>query len=64
MTIVLLLFQQGLSVHKSLRVFMDEVIRKPRESIQLAVPAMLYTVQNNLLIVALKNLDAATYQVS
>jgi len=64
MTIVLLLFQQGLSVHKSVRVFMDEVVRKPRESVQLAVPAMLYTVQNNLLIVALKNLDAATYQVT
>eukprot|EP00088_Acartia_fossae_P027367 TRINITY_DN28126_c0_g1_i1.p1 TRINITY_DN28126_c0_g1~~TRINITY_DN28126_c0_g1_i1.p1 ORF type:complete len:355 (+),score=37.81 TRINITY_DN28126_c0_g1_i1:127-1191(+) len=64
MAIVLLLFQQGLSVHRSLRVFVDEVVRKPRETLLLSVPAMLYTVQNNLLIVALKNLDAATFQVT
>ncbi len=64
MVIVILLFQQGLSVHKSLRIYIDEVVRKPKETLLLGVPAMLYTVQNNLLIVALKNLDAATYQVT
>ena len=64
MVIVILLFQQGLSVHKSLRIYVDEVVRKPKETLLLGVPAMLYTVQNNLLIVALKNLDAATYQVT
>jgi hypothetical protein len=31
--------------------------------VRLAVPASLYTLQNNLLILALTNLDAATYQV-
>ena len=64
MVIVILLFQQGLSVHRSLRIYVDEVVRKPKETLLLGVPAMLYTVQNNLLIVALKNLDAATYQVT
>ena len=34
------------------------------DSIKLMVPAVLYTIQNNLLFLALSYLDAATYQVS
>lgn len=45
---------------KKLRV---EVTGKPREIAKLLVPALLYTVQNNMLYVALANLDAATYSV-
>lgn len=40
-----------------------EVVNQPLEMMKLMVPALLYTVQNNLLYVALKNLDAATYMV-
>lgn len=39
------------------------VIRAPVEMLKLSVPSFLYTVQNNLLYLALTNLDAATYQV-
>ena len=42
----------------------DEILDKPWETLKLAVPSGLYTIQNNLLYVALSNLDAATYQVS
>lgn len=35
----------------------------PNEMIKLCVPSFLYTVQNNLLYLALTNLDAATYQI-
>jgi len=35
-----------------------------KDSIKLLVPAVLYVIQNNLLYLALTNLDAATYQVT
>jgi len=38
-------------------------IGSPMEIVKLCVPSLLYTVQNNLLYLALTNLDAATYQV-
>lgn len=39
------------------------VIGDPMEMLKLSVPSFLYCVQNNLLYLALTNLDAATYQV-
>ncbi|XP_047445201.1 solute carrier family 35 member A3b [Mugil cephalus] len=42
----------------------EEIVNKPMETMKLAVPAGIYTLQNNLLYVALSNLDAATYQVT
>jgi UDP-sugar transporter A1/2/3 len=41
-----------------------EIIKKPYETLMLLVPAGLYTLQNNLLFIALSRLDAATYQVT
>lgn len=42
----------------------EEIVNKPVETMKLAIPAGIYTLQNNLLYVALSNLDAATYQVT
>ena len=39
-------------------------IRRWRDAILLGVPAGLYTLQNNLLFIALQNLDGTTYQVT
>mmetsp|Transcript_7654 Transcript_7654/g.10016 ORF Transcript_7654/g.10016 Transcript_7654/m.10016 type:complete len:437 (+) Transcript_7654:94-1404(+) len=39
------------------------VIQSPMEIVKLTIPSLLYTIQNNLLYLALTNLDAATYQV-
>jgi len=44
--------------------FINEIINKPKETAKLIVPSGLYAVQNNLLYLALSNLDAATYQVT
>jgi len=55
--------QRGFSIRRSWRAFRDEILGRPRETIKLIVPSGLYCLQNNLLFIALTNLDAATYQV-
>lgn len=51
------------SIKSLLNTINGEVLQKPKETSKLIVPAALYTIQNNLLFLALSNLDAATYQV-
>ncbi|EDV28459.1 uncharacterized protein TRIADDRAFT_49562 [Trichoplax adhaerens] len=64
-TCLLIIFRQvGFNFHKFTAVVRDECIGQFSETIKLAIPAGLYTVQNNLLYIALSNLDAATYQVT
>eukprot|EP00063_Salmo_salar_P070491 XP_014045326.1 PREDICTED: UDP-N-acetylglucosamine transporter-like isoform X2 [Salmo salar] len=46
------------------RVLKEEILNKPMETLKLAIPSGIYTLQNNLLYIALSNLDAATYQVT
>lgn len=40
-----------------------EIVNNPANTMKLAIPAGVYMLQNNLLYIALSNLDAATYQV-
>lgn len=52
------------SVRAMNQLLTEEIWSKPLETVKLAIPAGIYTLQNNLLYVALSDLDAATYQVT
>jgi len=61
---LILLFGQHWSLIQTAKVINSEVIRKPYETTKLAIPSTLYTIQSNLILVSLSNLDAATFQVT
>ncbi|KAJ8278577.1 hypothetical protein GJAV_G00089090 [Gymnothorax javanicus] len=65
LTCVLLVYRDhSYSVRALNRVLVQEILNKPMETLKLALPSGIYTLQNNLLYAALSNLDAATYQVT
>uniref|UniRef100_A0A8C6VTX8 Solute carrier family 35 member A3a n=2 Tax=Nothobranchius TaxID=28779 RepID=A0A8C6VTX8_NOTFU len=62
---VLLVFKEhNYSMRALNSVLRQEILHKPIDTLKLAIPSGIYTLQNNLLYVALSNLDAATYQVT
>ncbi|KAM6939293.1 solute carrier family 35 member A3a isoform 2-T3 [Lycodopsis pacificus] len=65
LTCVLLVFKEhNYSMRALNSILRQEITQKPIETLKLAIPSGIYTLQNNLLYVALSNLDAATYQVT
>ncbi|XP_030606858.1 solute carrier family 35 member A3b isoform X1 [Archocentrus centrarchus] len=64
-TCTLLFFKEkDFNLHAVKRLLNEEILSKPMDTMKLIIPAGIYTLQNNLLYVALSNLDAATYQVT
>ncbi|XP_062261040.1 solute carrier family 35 member A3b [Platichthys flesus] len=65
LTCTLLVFKDcSFNVQSMNQLLKEEIVNKPMETMKLAIPAGIYTLQNNLLYVALSNLDGATYQVT
>ncbi|KAM8890605.1 solute carrier family 35 member A3a isoform X1 [Synchiropus splendidus] len=62
--VLLVLKEHSYSMRALNSVLRQEIIHKPIDTLKLAIPSGIYTLQNNLLYVALSNLDAATYQVT
>ncbi|KAJ8656054.1 hypothetical protein O0I10_008276 [Lichtheimia ornata] len=50
--------------HKFVVMVRREILGKPRDTALMLIPSSLYALQNNLLYVALSNLEAATFQVT
>lgn len=56
-------YDNQLDLGSTLGLLKSEIVDNYTETIKVSVPSILYTIQNNLLYVALTYLDAATFQV-
>uniref|UniRef100_A0A0K0F885 UDP-galactose translocator 1 (inferred by orthology to a C. elegans protein) n=1 Tax=Strongyloides venezuelensis TaxID=75913 RepID=A0A0K0F885_STRVS len=54
----------GMAPKKFLRSINNNLIKKPKELLKLSPPALCYIIQNNLDIIAMKNLPAGVFQVT
>ncbi|ORZ15585.1 nucleotide-sugar transporter [Absidia repens] len=61
--LVVMRYQQP-SWHHFVDFVKREILGRPRETLKMLIPSGLYALQNNLLYVALSNLEAATFQVT
>ncbi|KAF9943863.1 hypothetical protein BGZ65_000086, partial [Modicella reniformis] len=63
-TCVIVLVYKNRSLLRAFDIIREEIIEQPEEIGKMLVPSGLYALQNNLLYIALSNLEAATFQVT
>ncbi|CAF0860672.1 unnamed protein product [Rotaria sordida] len=59
-----LVINEERNIAATFKLIYNKIICQPYDTFKTGIPALLYTLQNNLLFVAISNLDAATFQVS
>lgn len=60
---ILLLFIEEGRFRRGFHLIYHKFVKEPKDTLKTGIPALLYVLQNNLLYIAISNLDAATFQV-